>query len=425
MIGSVIRASWMNLRRDRAALVLSFLVPIVFFSIFATVFGNTGARGAVKVKVAWVDEDQSAISKGILSALQAETALKVILLDDTVKPPRQLNRGSARARLREGKFPTALIVPRGFGAGGLAFGPTRARTSSLLLLADTSDPIAPEVVQGLLQKSVMTGMPLVMIDAGVKQLGPMIGGFSGSQKEALESNRNSLTNLMSAPGSSGSASGAGSLVPVQVEDVLGEKKKNPLIAFYAAGIGVMFLLFAASGAGGALLEERESGTLDRVLGSRVSLSQFLAGKFLYLAMLGSAQLTLMFLWGALVFGVELFSHLGGFVIMTLATACATSAFGLLLAAVCRTRSQLSAVTTLTVLTLSALGGNMFPPFLMSDTMRKLSLITFNAWALEGFQKVFWREEPIQNLWPQVTVLLVVAALLFAAAKSLTRRWELD
>jgi len=39
MIASVVRAGWLNLRRDRAALMLSFIVPIVFFSIFAGIFG--------------------------------------------------------------------------------------------------------------------------------------------------------------------------------------------------------------------------------------------------------------------------------------------------------------------------------------------------------------------------------------------------
>jgi linearmycin/streptolysin S transport system permease protein len=40
MITSVARTSWLNLRRDRAAMILSFVVPLVFFSIFAGIFGG-------------------------------------------------------------------------------------------------------------------------------------------------------------------------------------------------------------------------------------------------------------------------------------------------------------------------------------------------------------------------------------------------
>ena len=72
----------------------------------------------------------------------------------------------------------------------------------------------------------------------------------------------------------------------------------------------------------------------------------------------------MFLWGTLVFRLQLFQHLGGFLIMALSTSLATSAFGLLLASICRTRAQLGAMSTLVVLSLSVIGGSMFPRFLM-------------------------------------------------------------
>ncbi len=67
----------------------------------------------------------------------------------------------------------------------------------------------------------------------------------------------------------------------------------------------MFLLFSCAGAGGTLLEEEESGTLGRLIGSRAGMSGVLAGKWLFLAMMGMLQLTVMFTWGALVFGLPL------------------------------------------------------------------------------------------------------------------------
>jgi len=57
-------------------------------------------------------------------------------------------------------------------------------------------------------------------------------------------------------------------------------------------------------------------------------------------------------------------------------------------------------------------------------MQKIGLLTFNAWALDGFTKVFWREEPLLNLWPQVSVLLGTAIVFFTVARHLVRkRWE--
>jgi ABC-2 type transport system permease protein len=138
---------------------------------------------------------------------------------------------------------------------------------------------------------------------------------------------------------------------------------------------------------------------------------------------GVAQLCLMFVWGALFFGLELWNHLPGFFVMTLATAAVSSAFGLMLASVCRSRMQLVALSNLSILLMSALGGSLFPRFLMSEKLQKIGLITLNAWALDGFQKIFWRDEPVWAVWPQVAVLVGLGALFFFVARRVAERWE--
>lgn len=95
----------------------------------------------------------------------------------------------------------------------------------------------------------------------------------------------------------------------------------------------------------------------------------------------------MFIGGQLAFGLPLTTHLPGFIVMTLFTAAAASGFGLLLATMSRSRQQLSGISTIVILTMPALGGSMFPRFLMSETMQKMGLVTFNAWALDGYIKV--------------------------------------
>jgi ABC-2 type transport system permease protein len=109
--------------------------------------------------------------------------------------------------------------------------------------------------------------------------------------------------------------------------------------------------------------------------------------------------------------------------MTAMTASAAAALGLVLATLARTRSQLSGFSTILILTMSALGGSMFPRFLMSETMQKVGLMTFNAWALDGYLKVFWRDAPLRELWPQALVLLGLTAAFLATARLLARRWE--
>ena len=131
----------------------------------------------------------------------------------------------------------------------------------------------------------------------------------------------------------------------------------------------------------------------------------------------------MFLWGTVAFGLPLFSHLGGFAVMTLVTSAAAAALALMLASVAKSRAQLSGFSTILILTMSALGGSMFPRFLMSETMQRVGLVTFNAWALDGYLKVFWRDAAIWELWPQVAVLAGLTIVFLSGARVLARRWE--
>jgi ABC-2 type transport system permease protein len=73
--------------------------------------------------------------------------------------------------------------------------------------------------------------------------------------------------------------------------------------------------------------------------------------------------------------------------------------------------------------MSALGGSMFPRFLMTPAMQKAGLLTFNAWALDGYIKVFWREAPLAALLPQVGMLAAFMVVFLALARLFARRWE--
>ena len=166
-------------------------------------------------------------------------------------------------------------------------------------------------------------------------------------------------------------------------------------------------VFAVHGerSAGALLDEAESGTLERVLSTRVTMTKLMAGKLVFNTLLAFVQLVAMFLWGWAAFKLDFFSHLPGFAVMGLCTAFAVAAFGMLLASACQTRAQLGALSTLVILIMSSVGGSMFPRFLMPEAMQKAGLLTINAWAIDGFTKVFWRDLPVTELWPQVAVLL--------------------
>jgi ABC-2 type transport system permease protein len=420
---TLLSIGWTNLKRDRVAQALTFLLPIIFFSIFASVFGSQGGDRTSSIRIAVVDEDRTEFSRRIVEGLRKEAGLRVQAGATSDAGEAPLDRAAAERLVKSGDVPVALILPHGLGEhfGAQGFGGTGLGAQ---LLADPSDPIAPNVVQGLMQKVVMTAAPDLVMAGGVKQFEKHGGALTPQQREAVAAWLPMLK--ANASGGAGTAGAGGAMgINVEVVDVMRtDDRRRSLISFYAAGIGVMFLLFSAvGGAGGALLEESESGTLERILSTRVGMTGLLAGKWVFLTLVGVAQLTVMFLWGWAVFGLPLFAHVPGFLVMTLVTASAAAALGLVLATLARTRAQLSGFSTILILTMSALGGSMFPRFLMSDSMQQVGLLTFNAWALDGYLKVFWRSAPIWELWPQVLVLATLTVAFLGLARIFARRWE--
>jgi linearmycin/streptolysin S transport system permease protein len=418
-MGTLLRVGWINLRRDRVAQALTFLLPIIFFSIFATVFGGQGDSQTARIRVAVVDEDRSDLSRRVIEGLKNESGLRVRTTSDQEERDAALDRATGQRLVRAGDVPVAVVIPSGLGA---AFGQTGfGATPPIQLLADPSDPVAPQMVGGLLQKVTMTAAPDLLMQGGIRQFETYAGQLTPQQRAAVDAWIPMLK--------SGTAGGAGSRTAmgfnVQVVDVMRtDDRHGSLISFYAAGIGVMFLLFSMVGAAGnVLLEEAESGTLERLLCTNIGMPGILLGKWAFLLLAGVAQLTIMFLWGRVAFGLPLFSHVPGFIVMTLITAAAAAALALLLATIARSRAQLSGFSTILILTMSALGGSMFPRFLMSETMQKVGLVTFNAWALDGYLKVFWRNAALWELWPQLVVLSCLTLVFLATARVFARRWE--
>ncbi len=423
MIATLLKISWTNLKRDRVAQMLAFLLPLIFFSIFATVFGNQSNATTARIRVAVVDEDDSELSRRLVSGLRAEQSLRTRTTIDPDDTGARLDRVAAEKLVRDGDVPVAIVLPRGLGAAAATFGQASS-TPHVQLLADVSDQIAPRMVYGLLQKVSMTSAPDILMQGGVAQFERYGGALTPQQRAAVNTWLAQLKTGTSATTAAPPQGTAGIFgVAVDTVDVMRQGGRESLISFYAAGIGVMFLLFSITGASGALLEEVDSGTLDRVLSTRVGMSGLLTGKWLFLTLMGMAQLTVMFLWGRIAFGLDLFHHVPGFVVMTAFTAAAAAGFGLVLATAAKTRAQLSGMATIIILVMSSMGGSMFPRFLMSETMQKIGLVTFNAWALDGYLKVFWRNAPLLALWPQLLVLAGLTLAFLLVARTFARRWE--
>ena len=337
------------------------------------------ADSTPRVRVLVVDEDRSPASERLVRGLRRESALTT-----TTRPeakagepaPAEYTAATAETAVKRGTAPAALIVPAGFGANVISFTPGSNR-KTVRILHDSSNPVAAQMVAGLLQKVAMTSLSGSMAELGMQYFAQASGGLTPQQRQNIETNlaqmrdQSARRDAQADAPAAANGEGFGGLVAVEMRDVVGENKRSPMIAFYAAGIGVMFLMFTASAAGGTLLDEADSGALDRILSARVSMTTLLAGKLTYCMLLacppthahvsvGRGGLSSRPVHAPARIHRDDRGHLvrcGGI------RHVAGQRFAY-------PRAQPAAVATLLILTMSAIGGSMFPRFLCRDPCRK-------------------------------------------------------
>ncbi len=291
------------------ALGLTYVVPLIFFSIFALIFGTMGGGGdgaQRSLAVLVVDEDQSDVSRRFVERLSRQKSLVTSALAAPTAAGGEVSdaRGETRSQVRQGKFPAAVLIPEGWGA---AFGDFAREGPAVELIYDAANPFARYTVTGLLQASAFTAAPDVLMEKGFEWFDRMGSALTPQQRTMLESLKPLVRGEGGdrqgiAPDASDEEAALGSLVRVEATAARSEPSdrsmhRGPsLVAHYAAGIGVMFLLFSMAGAGSSLLEEEETGTLERILGSRMRMGPLLVSKWLFWSFLGVLQMAIMFVW---------------------------------------------------------------------------------------------------------------------------------
>ncbi|MDP7070636.1 MAG: ABC transporter permease [Phycisphaerales bacterium] len=433
MIAALVRMKLNALRRNRVDVLVVCLLPIVFYAIFAGIFGGmTGDGGASGQTAIVVDEDQSESSKRIIDALgHSGAGLRLNTHDQEAGKTIPWTADAARAAVRRGSADAAIIIPKGVG---VSFGPSSS--PSVRVLVDPANPIAGTMIPGLLQQAAMTGLQAQMMREGIHQLEQYGGALTPKQRDVVRS----LEKLIEQEAAQGSGRGdeatdSGMLLPVKVEDVAADSQEPPrsMATYYVAAIGVMFLLFSVAGAAGSLLEDQEAGILDRLLFTPLGMTRLLLASGLWMAIMASASMVILFIFATIAFDVGPWTlpRLLGCALVTVATAIAASALGLLLAALCRTRSQLAGVSTIVILAMSAIGGSMIPRFVMPEAIREIGwYTTFNAWAVEGYLEIFWYTDVtagvgtlVMGAGPSLLVLFGMSIVFFTAARCAARRWE--
>jgi ABC-type multidrug transport system permease subunit len=190
-----------------------------------------------------------------------------------------------------------------------------------------------------------------------------------------------------------------------------------------AGTSVFMLLFSVAGIGGSLLDEKQEGLLKKLLCSPIPPDYILFGKLVYANIISIIQLSIMFIYAWLVFGLDIMPHLPSLILMIFTIAFACSGFGIVLASFAKTRQQVQGYSSIIVLVMSGIGGSMIPIFVMPVIMQKMAVFTVNYWGIQGIYDIFWKLLPLTDITflSRVFVLLCIGFVLNFIALLMFRR----
>ncbi|MBF5045178.1 ABC-2 transporter permease [Aggregicoccus sp. 17bor-14] len=411
---------------DRRSLVISFAVPLALAAFMGFVTGGHGKEGTPRVALLVVDEDGSALSREVVAGLGSDKALAVT----------RAERAVAREQVRAGKTPVAVVLPARFGeaAGQAFFG--GATKPELTLLYDPSHGAEVAMVRGILTQHVMQAVSKSAFSPQV-QGGPVRDALArlqqdGKSRPELEQMLKSVlawqqSEAAQPAGARAEAGPTGGLsVPFEAreEEVTSGEVRYNAYSHSFAGMGVQFVLLAATDAGIGILTERQRGLWRRLRAAPLSRRTLLLSRLVSGALTALMVLLVLFGFGAAVFGVRVEGSLPGFFLVAVGIALMSSAFGLLVAALGHTPQAARGMAIFVVLVMVMLGGAWFPSFLFPAALQKLTLAMPTRWAVDGLDAMTWRGLGLTSALGTTGVLLAFAAL-FASLALARFRWDAD
>jgi ABC-2 type transport system permease protein len=411
LVAKDLRRQW----RDRKAFLLQLGVPLLLTAVMGVSFGGGifGASGISAIPIAIVGGGlPSALEDQLADNLQESGFLQVTWADSA----------TADDLVRRGEVQAALVLPPELL--------TRLLSGSDVVLQLWKDPNS-QIKAGIVETVVTEALrhlqageaayralwPEDEIDRAAFDASPVAAALAGDPLPLWEMLREGtdLGEHLDRSFAFGQAMGDHGVALVvhdrddwaAADDPAAERS---LFDYFLPGISVFFMMFAVAGIVRDLHRERENRTLGRVLLAPVTSVDVLLGKWGTAILSGVLQLGVLFLAGALVFGMSLGRSPLTLLLAVVLACAATASFYLVLGLLARTEKAMDALSTIVTLIFGMVGGNFFPHDAMPPALHAIGRVTFNYWANGAFSDLIVHDGGLREVAPALGVLAFIAAL---------------
>jgi ABC-2 type transport system permease protein len=338
--------------RDRSAYLWGIVAPLGLAAIFSLLLGNIAGSGNLHISFAVADEDGGPAAQGFVNEVlvplsrQGVFELKQVGSADT-----------ARSLVSDGKVDAAFVIP-----AGLSSAVESNAAASIQVVANVDSPIGGEVARSI------------------------AGQYAGRINEVRVALNTYFTIVKRAPNPGEIArlqqAALGAASPLSVGEIPAASKELSSKTFYSAGMAILFLFLTVQFGVLGLLEEKQNGTMARLLAAPLRRRSIIVGKALTSLILGLVSMTVLVVGTTLLLGARWGNSLG---VAVLVVAGVMAAMGIMfvVAAFARTPEQAGNLQSIVAFVLALLGGVFVPVAQAGGILAKLSLVTPHAWFLRG------------------------------------------
>jgi ABC-2 type transport system permease protein len=370
----IIRKEFIHILRDRRALMIAFLTPVVQMIIL----GYAATTDVRNVPLAVLDQDRTRQSRALIDAFVQSGQFTVY---SYVTSERDL-----AAQIDSGQVRAGLIIPPDYGQTV-----TAGRDAGVVFVLDGSDP---SVASSALSSARLIGASLAT-----------------RVREETLARRGATTALT--PGA-----------PQVRERVWYNPDMDSAIFMVPGLIGLVLQFQATLLTASAVVRERERGTIEQLIVTPIRPYELMLGKILPYALVELLVVGEVLLVGTLWFGVPI----RGSLILLVAIAClflvSTLALGLLISTIAHTQFEAFQLSFLTLLPSVFISGFIYPIDAMPAALQLISKIIPLTYFLVVVRGIIIKGVGIEALLPQIAALTIFGAALLTIA-SLRFRKRLD
>lgn len=405
---TVARKEIQLIARDRGSLVILFLLPLLFGSLYGSInlhFAGEGELASVLVDVALVNQDEGIFGEQVTLAVGDIDVLRVETVESTA---------AAERLVAEGQVSAAIIIPAGLTLDIDAYTPT-----AIEVIVDPAQPESAGIVGGIMNKVIDEATVWGEVQYAIRTLldeSGVLADASDETRRAIEAQNLGVTmtrinEMRRTP-----------RVAVVSEDLEGAVIEGGIELFFALlfpGITVMFVFFSVGMSGASLLSERETGALRRLLAAPIPRGAIIAGKMLGYMALVCLQVIVLFGVAHSLFGMPLGRSPVALVVLTLLLALVATAMGMMIAALSRSSKQADNVGTVLGFVLAGLGGCLaIGPTPLTRTegfMSVIARLTPHGHAVEAYYSLMAENAGLVRILPELAVLLAIGVAFYLIA----------